>query len=187
MIASTYNGLGLLVALQVSGALGTPPGTWSPPAEVRHEDALCVSYQARLDGGYLVVHAVIGRGWHTFAMDNKRRADEKLAGRPPLSIDRQTEIVSTTGLDIQGPWFQSTPLDFSRPELRWFSWGFDKDALFVAKVRGVRAGLARIAIRGQTCRGESICKDVNVTVNLRQATIDSDAAAIDWKALVPVR
>ena len=51
-------------------------GDWSAPVEVRHDDEVAVSYQARVDGAFLVVRASLGPGWHTFAMDNKRRADE---------------------------------------------------------------------------------------------------------------
>lgn len=177
-----------LVIVQAARVAVSPPGPWSDAAEVRHDDALCISYQARLDGPYLVVRAVLGPGWHTFAMDNQRRADEKLAGKPPLSIDRATEISSSGGLDVVGPWSQSPPKDFSRPELRWFSWGFEKQALFVARVRRSGEGPARIAIRGQTCR-ETICKNVNVALSLRLAGINPDSrlAEIDWKNLVPVR
>src|SRR5260370_38680768 len=92
--------------------------------EVRHDDILCVSYQAHLDGPYLVVRATLEPGWHTFAMDNKVRAVEKLAGKPSLGIDHPTEITLTGGLEGGGPWLQSPPKDFSKPELGGFSWGF---------------------------------------------------------------
>ena len=54
---------------------------WTQTVEVRHDDELCVSYQARMSGAYLVVRATLGSGWHTFAMDNKVRADKKLEGK----------------------------------------------------------------------------------------------------------
>jgi len=103
--------------------------TWSEPAEIRYEDQVCVSYRARVDGPYLVVRATLGSGWHTFAMDNVRRAEEKLAGKQPLSIDKSTEIAAG-GIEVDGPWYQTAPKDFSHPELRWFSWGFDREAVF---------------------------------------------------------
>src|SRR5207244_3738877 len=103
---------------------------WSAPVEVRHDDALCVSYQARLDGPYLVVKTTVGPGWHTFALDNQLRAQEKLAGQPALSVDRPTEIKPVSGLALTPPWFQSAPKDLSRPVLRMFSWGFDREAVF---------------------------------------------------------
>jgi hypothetical protein len=158
---------------------------WSNAVEVRQEENLCVSYQARQDGPFLVVRATVESGWHTFAMDNKQRAEEKLAGKRSLGIDHPTEIVLTGGLAAVGPWYQSPPKDFSRPELRWFSWGFERQALFVTKVRRLAAGPARIAIRGQACT-ESICKNIDVTLSFPLAAINTDPSEINLKNLVRV-
>jgi DsbC/DsbD-like thiol-disulfide interchange protein len=147
------------------------------PVEVRHDDELCVAYQARIDGPYLVVQATLGAGWHTFAMDNKLRAEEKLAGKPALSIDRATEI---TGIETEGPWYQTPPKDFSRPELRWFSWGFDRQALFVAKLKRAAPTLT---LKGQACT-EKICKNVDVSIPVPAA---KSSPAPDLKSLVQVR
>ena len=142
--------------------------------EVRHDDELCVTYQARIAGPYLVVQATLGSGWHTFAMDNKVRADRKLEGKPAISIDKATEI---TGAQTEGPWYQTPPKDFSRPQLRWFSWGFDHDALFVAKVKG---GPSAVTLKGQACT-EKICKNVDVSIPVARGT-----GVIDLKGLVEV-
>ena len=157
---------------------------WSSPVEVRHEDALCVSYEARLDGPYLVVRATVGPGWHTFALDNKRRAEEKLAGQPALSMDRPTEIVALSGLATTAPWYQTAPKDLSRPELRMFSWGFERSAVFAAKARRT-AGPAKLAIRGQACT-ETVCKNIDVTVTV-PVPAKSGPAEIDLKNLIAVR
>jgi len=159
-------------------------GNWSTPVEVRHEDALCVSYEARIDGPYLVVRTTVGPGWHTFALDNKRRAEEKLAGQPALSVDRPTEIVALSGLATTAPWYQTAPKDFSRPELRMFSWGFDRAAVFAAKARRT-AGPAKLAIRGQACT-ETVCKNIDVTVTV-PVPAKPGPAEIDLKNLVPAR
>ena len=158
---------------------------WTPPVEVRHEDAVCVAYQARLDGPYLVVRAAVGKGWHTFAMDNQKRAAEKLAGKPALSVDKATEIAVSGGLEIDGPWHQTAPKDFSRPELRWFSWGFEQQAVFAAKVRRAGAGAASLRVRGQACT-ETICKNIDVTIPLPVAA-EPAASEIDLKQLVAVQ
>ena len=157
---------------------------WSAAVEVRHEDNLCVSYQARLDGPMLVVRATLGAGWHTFAMDNEQRAKEKLAGKPALSMDRNTAIAPMEGLEIVGPWLQSPPQDFSRPQLRWYSWGYDREALFAAKVRDSAGAGARLRLRGQACT-DTICKNVDVTITLPHTS--PSASTIDLKDLVPVR
>ena len=133
----------------------------APRAEVRHDETLCLAYQATLEGGYLVVRAAIEPGWHTFAMDNELRAKEKLAGRQSLGIDRQTDITLSGGLATAGAWYQTQPKDFSKPELRWFSWGFERQAVFAAKVRRTGGAPARIHIRGQACT-ETTCKNIDV-------------------------
>ena len=175
-----------LLSLWIAIASAARPAEWSKPVEVRHDENLCVSYQARLDGPYLVVRATVEPGWHTFAMDNKQRAEEKLAGKQSLGIDRPTEIVLTEGLDVVGPWYQSPPKDFSRPELRWFSWGFERQAVFVAKIRRSGAGPARIAIRGQACT-ETTCKNIDVAMPFPPASTDTSPSEINLKNLVQVR
>jgi hypothetical protein len=132
---------------------------------VRHDDNLSISYQARVDGPYLVVRATLGSGWHTFALDNQKRSEEKLAGQPALSVDQPTVIRAAGGLAIEGPWYQTAPKDFSRPQLRWFSWGFDKEALFAAKIRRTAGTTAQLNIRGQACT-ETICKNIDVPLTL---------------------
>jgi hypothetical protein len=182
---AVFKGLAVLMAAR---AWAAQPGDWTEAVAVRHEDELCVAYQARFDGGFLVVRATLGSGWHTFAMDNKQRAEEKLAGKAPLSIDRSTEITPATGLETVGPWYQSPPKDFSRPELRWFSWGFDQQALFAVKTRRLGAATIRLALRGQACT-ETICKNIDVTIVLPLANSKTDAnpSIVNLRELVQVR
>jgi hypothetical protein len=183
---SRRNAIKGMAALVAAGAMASQPGDWTPAVEIRHEDELCVAYQARLDGEFLVVKATLGPGWHTFAMDNKRRAEEKLAGQPPLSLDQGTEITPATGLQTVGPWYQSPPKDFSHPELRWFSWGFDGQAMFAAKFRRSGAAKGRLALRGQACTA-TVCKNINVAISLPLANADPRPTTINLKDLVQVR
>lgn len=163
-------------------------GDWTDAVEVRHELKPCVSYRARLAGQFLVVQATLEPGWHTFAMDNKQRAKEKLAGRESLGIDGPTEIKLTQALEVVGPWYQTPPKDFSKPDLLWFTWGFNGQALFVAKVRRSGAGPARIAVGGQACT-ETICKqiDVEIPLPLPRASTNANPSGLDFKTLVRVR
>jgi hypothetical protein len=160
-------------------------GDWSQPVEIRHDDNLSVSYQARVDGPYLVVKASLGAGWHTFALDNQKRAEEKLAGQPALSVDQPTVIKAADGLAIEGPWYQTPPKDFSRPQLRWFSWGYDREALFAAKIRRTGAPAAHLNIRGQACT-ETICKNIDVALTL-PIPKSTAAAELNLKDLIPTR
>jgi DsbC/DsbD-like thiol-disulfide interchange protein len=158
---------------------------WSQPAEVRHEDALAIAYTARLDGPYLVVRATVGQGWHTFALDNVKRVEEKLAGQTALSMDRSTEIAATA-LQVEGPWHQSTPKDFSRPELRMFSFGYDREAVFAAKVRRAGAGPAKLRIRGQACT-ETVCKNIDVALTVPVPAKLGTSAEVKLADLMPAR
>ncbi len=148
--------------------------------EVRHDDKLCLAYQANLAGDTLVVRAAIEQPWHTFAMDNQKRAEEKLAGKQSLGIDRPTSFTLTGGLQVAGPWYQSPPKDFSKPELRWFSWGYEREAVFAAKVRRVSSAATKIAIRGQACT-DSVCKNIDATANV------TPGPGVNLKDLVVVR
>ncbi len=178
--------IALMAALLLAAAFATTPAAWTEPVEVRHEETLCLTYRARLDGDYLVIRATIEPGWHTFSMDNKRRAEEKLAGKRSLGIDRPTEITLTGGVELAGPWLQTPPRDFSKPEFRWFSWGFEKEALFAAKVRRVRGAATQIAIRGQACT-DVTCKNIDATIALPPAPAGAAKSEIAWKDLIPVR
>jgi len=158
---------------------------WSQPVEVRHEDALVISYTARVDGPYLVVRANIVQGWHTFALDNVQRVEEKLAGKPALSMDRSTEI-TVAGVQVEGPWHQSPPKDFSRPELRMFSFGYDRDAVFAAKVRRAGAGSAKLRIRGQACT-DTVCKNIDVPLTVALPAKTGSSAELKLDELVQAR
>ncbi len=158
---------------------------WSQPGEVRHEDALVISYTARVDGPYLVVRANIGQGWHTFALDNVQRVEEKLAGKPALSMDKSTEI-GVTGAAVEGPWLESPPKDFSRPQLRMFSFGYDHDLVFAAKLRAHGGGSAKLRIRGQACT-ETICKNVDVPLTVAIPAKMTTASDVKPRELVQAR
>jgi hypothetical protein len=159
----------------------TLAGDWSAPADVLHELKPVVTYRAKLDGDMLVIEAALQPGWHTFAIDNESRAAERRKGKPSLGIDQPTQIKLASGLELTGPWYQSSPQDFSKPELRWFSFGFEQKAIFAAKVHRAGAGAAQIGIRGQACTATT-CK--NVDVSLSVPVSNSKTTSIDLKTLV---
>lgn len=162
-------------------------GEWTEPVEVRHEEKPVLSYRAMWDGDILLVKAAIQPGWHTFVMDNKQRQQERLKGKPSLGIEKSTEISVTDGLDITGPWLQSAPQDLSKPEIRWFTWGFEREATFAAKASRTGSGPARVEVRGQACAAE-ICKNIDVSMWVPLTGQKAmRASGLDLKSLVPVR
>lgn len=184
---TNWTAIQAIIVLAAAGVGTARAGDWTDAVEVRHEVDRCVSYRARLTGPYLVVQATHEPGWHTYAMDNKQRAEEKLAGKRSLGIDRPTEIRLTQGLEVVGPWYQSPPKDFSKPELNWFTWGFEGQVLFVAKVRRSGAAPARLAVRGQACT-DVTCKNIDVAMSVPLAGVtEADGLGIDIKSLAQVR
>ena len=174
-----------LVGSFTLAAVAISAAEWSKPAEIVVDDTVCASYKARVDdGGYLVIALTLANGWHTFAMDNQIRANEKLAGKKALGMDRPTTFAVSEGLVLEGPWMQPALVNFSKPELRIFSWGFEKQALFAAKVK--RTGnRARVGIRAQVCT-ETICKDINTALDL-DLTLAAAVAEAAFPALTAIR
>jgi len=155
-------------------------GDWSKAVQVTHDDQPCISYRARLTGGHLLVETRLEPGWHTFTLDNDKRAAEKLAGKKALGVDKPTTI-ALQGLEATGAWLQSEPKDFSQPEIRMFTWGFEKQALFALPVKRTE-GPVQLRIRGQACT-PAVCKNVDVTVEVPG---DAGAAAPNLSGLIPV-
>lgn len=167
-----------------AGVAGAAEGTWSKPAEVQHDDHRVAAYRARISGDLLAVEVKLEPGWHTFALDNQKRAAEKLAGKKSLGIDQPTEITGKQGVEILGGWMQTAPKDFSKPELRWYSFGFEGQALFAAKVKRSGRGPVKLGVRGQACT-DSVCKNVDL-----ELVVDGAALAgggVDLRGLVGVR
>jgi hypothetical protein len=157
---------------------------WSAPAEVRHDDKVVLQYKARYAGGYLLVQADIEPGWHTFAMDNKVRQQEKLAGRQSLGIEMPTQVRVVKGLQTAGPWLQSDPKDFSNAEIQWYTWGFEKQATFAVKAQPAGPAPGSVTVRGQAC-ADAICKNIDVTLTV---PVDgSGPGSPDVASLIPVR
>jgi hypothetical protein len=175
------------IAAAFSAAL-LPAAPWSRRVQVTHGGQVCISYRARHAAGLLILEATPGKGWHTFVMDNPARAAEKLAGKKALGIELPTQFSVAGALEVDGPWFQSPPRDFSRPEQRWFSWGFDSTAVFAAKALRSGPGKATIGVRGQACT-DAVCK--NIDVSLEIATDPPEASGgpppVDLKTLEQVR
>ncbi len=159
---------------------------WSAPVDVLHELKPCVTYRARFEDNLLVVRAQLQPGWHTFAIDNERRAAEKLAGKRSLGIDQPTRIQLPANVSLQGSWYQLEPKDFSKPDLRWYSWGFEHEAVFVARVAGAPPSPVQIQMRGQACT-ESTCKNIDLVISIPPATPVSDHSGIDLKQLVETK
>ncbi len=162
-------------------------GGWGPPAVVSHDDQPSVTYRARVAGGYLAVEVKLEPGWHTFTMDNDKRAAAKLGGKKALSVDKPTQL-QPEGVEITGAWLQPQPKDFSQPDLRIFSWGFEGQALLMAPAKipaAAAAAAARVRIKGQACT-QTVCKNVDVVAEAPAVTA-AEGSAPSTAGLVAVQ
>lgn len=156
---------------------------WPAKVELRHDDEVFVTYQARLEANQLVVHCAMAEGWHTYTMDNRVRVEEKLAGKKALAMDKPTVIEVAGGVALEGGWQQSEPLDFSKPELRLFAFGYEKEAVFAAKAKRTGTGPAQIRIKAQVCT-PSTCRMVDTTLELPAGAAPAQAQT---RKLIAVR
>ncbi len=163
--------------------LTTAVDGWGSPAVVSHDDQPCVTYRAQVAGGYLAVEVKLEPGWHTFTMDNDKRASAKLAGKKSLSSDKPTQVLPE-GVEVTGPWLQSQPKDFSQPDLRIFSWGFEGSALFVVPAKATADTGSRVRIKGQACT-QTVCKNVDVVAEV--PALKAAATAPSTTGLIPVQ
>lgn len=120
--------------------------------EVWLGDELAVTYRARIEGKWLVVEATHEPGWHTYAMDNVRRAREA-SGKDAPETELPTVITPSDGLVLTGDWRQSRPVDLSQPDIRWFTWGFEDKAFFAARLISAEPS-GWVRINGQACTAE---------------------------------
>lgn len=170
----------LLILL--TAAVAAPGAQWTERVEVTMDAEKCVAYDAKIEGGWLVVRATHFGQWHTYAMDNEARSNKALAGKMSLGVDGPTRITVSGGAKVAGDWLQSEPLDLSRPEIRWYTFGYEDPALFAARVAAAGTGPAQVNIRAQACTATQ-CKNIDLTLAV---PVKEDGAAPDVSALIPL-
>lgn len=174
-----------LAAFSVAGTAADGDRGWSDPVAVTLGSETCVTYRAAWRGDWLIIRADHQKGWHSYALDNQVRVDEQLAGRPALGVEAPTEI-EVGGAELTGTWRQTPPHDLSKPELRWYRFGFSGRAYFAVQLApGIGSHAAgaeplQIGIRGQVC-DERRCQrvDVQLTVSPTAEPIDCQPAELE--------
>lgn len=171
------------LALAVTQVLSADDWSATARAEAR-DGTVLVTCRSKLSGEYLLVEVQAAEGWHVYAMDNERRAKEALEGKMSLGVEESTEVLVTGGLRVTGDWYQSAPQDFSQPELRWYSYGFEGRALLAAQVERTGDPSAEVTVRAQACDSESCVRvDAVMALPLKQSS-QGNYRPVD---LVPVR
>ncbi|MBT3271306.1 hypothetical protein HN371_29480 [Candidatus Poribacteria bacterium] len=156
-----------ILLLMVACNSHTPPpaAQWSESIDVHHRERVVVSYRAKLDGDMLVIEATHAPDWHTYALDNVERAQEK-SGRSKPETELPTRIDVTGGLRVVGNWFQSEPTDLSQADIHWYTWGFEDVAQFAAKTERAEGAQAKLLINGQACDATACSMVDRVAISL---------------------
>ena len=156
----------LVISIMLAVTTADDP-SWSKPAVVVQGSQPLVRFQTRIVGGYLFVRAIHEKDWHTYAMDNQVRAMKALKGKKSLGIEQGIDIRVKRGLKLDGQWSQTRPRDLSKPELRWYTYGFDRTSLFACRIKAFTNEPIVLRIQGQACSGES-CRNIDVVLELQE-------------------
>ena len=171
-----------LLALSVPGVAAD----WSDEATVYYRDEPVVVFRATFEEGQLIVQAAHSKGWHTYALDNVERARER-SGMAEPETEMPMRFDGGGALRIVGPWLQSPPLDLSTPELRWYTWGFERTALFAAGVKWVGGSHAVLTINGQACTAEICARIDDLVIELPLTPADlGRMPTLDLSGLIEV-
>ncbi len=172
-----------IVAAALAGSLWA--GDWSVPVDATDgRGTALVTCRSKLAGDHLVVEVSAKQGWHVYAMDNERRAKQALAGKMSLGVEQNTEVSVSGGLRVVGPWYQTQPADFSQPELRWYSYGFEGTSVLAARVERAVGQAAEVIVRAQACDSAS-CVSVEANLSVPLGGDEGDTFSTD--GLVEVR
>lgn len=159
----------------VAGGLWAGP--WTDGIAVGRRDKIVVTYRARLQGDWLIVEAAHAPGWHTYAIDNVRRAAEA-SGKDKPETELPTRFDVGGGLRTVGNWLQEKPKNLTNRSIRWFTWGFEGVARFAIRVERREGASATVIVNGQACDAKAcvIVEDVSIKIALRR---DNERAAED--------
>ncbi|MEM6690987.1 MAG: hypothetical protein AAF664_16285 [Planctomycetota bacterium] len=130
-----------------------------------------IRYRAFIYQDYLVVEAKHEKEWHSYAIDNEKRALTALKGRASLGIEKGTTFELPESIQTDGPWLQPSPKDFSKPEIRWYTYGFDGVVYFARKIKKSDQPFS-FKITGQACSGD-LCRSINVELTPSRPEFDA--------------
>lgn len=179
-MTTVRNAFVLSALLGVAGPAAAQEAEEPAPQEVWFGDDVAVTYEARLEGDWLVVEARHEPGWHTYAMDNLERAREA-TGRERPDTELPTRLTPSPEFELASDWRQTAPTDLSQPELRWYTWGFEDRSFFAARVERADAG-GWVQVDAQACT-DRLCAMVDA---LPVPVTRSNARSVDPDTLAAV-
>ncbi|MEM9405632.1 MAG: hypothetical protein AAGA81_06315, partial [Acidobacteriota bacterium] len=144
----------LTLAMSLSAAAGASVSNDTLQADARattvdHRDETVVAYTALEKDGWIFVKVEHRPTWHTYAMDNLLRAQERSGNEEPEA--ELPTVIHLDGAASSEGWLQSEPKDLSQPELRWYTWGFEDTSWFARRAEG---DVEQLVIDAQACTAD---------------------------------
>ncbi|MFC5051166.1 Trx7/PDZ domain-containing (seleno)protein [Rubritalea spongiae] len=126
---------------------------WSATDTIRKGSEIVVEYRATIANKHLIIEAKHHKGWHTYAIDNPQRAIN-LDGKKG-NQELPTQIQLPAELKTLSNWKQSVPNNYSKPEIHWYTWGFEGTSYFAIELAKTPTSPTEIGIRSQACDATS--------------------------------
>ncbi|MCG8600862.1 MAG: thioredoxin family protein [Verrucomicrobiales bacterium] len=130
---------------------------WSASQYVTKGKEKILRYRAAVTDGHLLIEARHEPGWHSYALDNGIRS-ERVSGRTDGSHELPTSIKLSESVQTIGPWIQTEPNDYSKPDIRWYTYGFEGTSYFAVPLEPGElktTGNMEISITSQVCDSTS--------------------------------
>ncbi|MCH6256349.1 hypothetical protein MLD52_07305 [Puniceicoccaceae bacterium K14] len=161
------------VLLPITKHDDTPMHKWSPMVAAWYGEEIVARYRAALFDKTLVVEATYSEGWRSYAMDNLQRAEAVFG--PGSMSERPTQITLDENLTPEGEWRQTKPQDMSKPDIEWYTWGFEKKAFFTRQLTELPHQEFQVKINAQICNNNScsMANDLQLTVSNQPNTQES--------------
>ncbi|MDE2659010.1 MAG: hypothetical protein OXI45_02240 [Acidobacteriota bacterium] len=175
------NALAVLILAGIAATAAAQETGEPARQEVWWGENLAVSYAARIEADWLIVDVWHEPGWHTYAMDNVQRARE-VTGKARPATELPTVITPSSEIELAASWRQTAPTELSKPELRWYTWGFADRSFFAARVLRVDPG-GWVQVDAQACT-DRLCAMVD---GLRVPVTESGGRSVDPGSLAVVR
>ena len=87
-------------------------------------------------------------GGHRTALTASSRLEATGRDRPDTELP--TRLTPSPEIELAAPWRQTMPADFSQPDIRWYTWGFEGRSFFAARVERADPG-GRVQVDAQAC------------------------------------
>lgn len=137
---------------------------WSSTETIQKGQEIAVEYRATIANKHLIIEAKHHTVWHTYALDNPQRAHQLKGKKGNQELPTQFKLPEE--IQVMGSWKQTTPNDYSKPEIHWHTWGFEGTSYFAIELAKTPIAPIEIGIRSQACDATSCAGTFDMKVEV---------------------